>query len=60
MIIMKLFIWFTNLFQSHGISIFTKYYKFLNLYQSFFKHIFIFQYIITFFLHEYILTSHHV
>jgi hypothetical protein len=64
MITTKLFIWFTNLLQSHGISIFTKYHKFhknLKLYQSFFKHICIFQYIVTYFLlHKYILTSHHV
>ncbi len=28
MIIIKLFTWFTNLFQSYGITMFSKYYKF--------------------------------
>ncbi len=49
MIIIKPFTWFTNLFQSYGITMFNRYYKFHKNYKSFksfFENIYIFKYIV--------------
>jgi hypothetical protein len=49
MIIIKLSTWLTNLFQSYGITMFNRYYKFHKDYksfQSFFEYICIFLYIV--------------
>jgi len=48
MIFIKILIWFTNLFQSYGMTMFNNYYKSHKVFKSFqqiFEYIFIFEYV---------------
>jgi hypothetical protein len=64
MIIIKIFTWFTNLFQSYGITMFDRYYKFHKDEKTFniFLKIFAFRRMLwhIYFWHKNILTSHHI